>query len=269
MASSIVSRGTRELSRRLHTNCVNAAGYQINYDQLREGQKREVPPSTVQANVKNVVGWRGGAERGFLATYPNCIHVLTHEVTAESPSMATWYRKVINSRIVIIQFLSPKNSFYMNSSTNDYLMHPLIPGLDQKLKIRHYQNALRDIGSHHIQTVESFSFEGGNGVRSRTGLVRRVNQSRGYRYHRHHKYWPGQSLWPSQEPNPLGRTAEFGKQGFQWCTFDWTWSVRFTEALFWKFRVTVFRTHCYSTKKSSSGQNFGLQFNELRGGKKS
>jgi len=99
MASSIVSRGTRELSRRLHTNCVNAAGYQINYDRLREGQKREVPPSTVQANVKNVVGWRGGAERGFLATYPNCIHVLTHEVTAESPSMATWYRKVLTKNL--------------------------------------------------------------------------------------------------------------------------------------------------------------------------
>ena len=96
MASSIVCRGTRELSRRLHTNCVNTAGYQINYDQLREGQNKEVPPTTVQANVKNVVGWRGGAERGFLATYPNCIHVLTQEVTAEAPSMATWYRKVIN-----------------------------------------------------------------------------------------------------------------------------------------------------------------------------
>ena len=96
MASSIVSRGTKELSRRIHTQCVNTAGYQINYDQLREGgTPKNLPPSTVQGNVKNVVGWRGGAERGFLATYPNCIHVLTEQVTKEAPSMATWYRKVI------------------------------------------------------------------------------------------------------------------------------------------------------------------------------
>ena len=100
MASSIVSRGTI-LGRKLHTSTVIPAGYQINYDQLRKGQSPELPPSTVKANVKNVVGWRGGAERGFLATYPNCIHVLTNEVTAESPSMATWYRKVINFRVVI------------------------------------------------------------------------------------------------------------------------------------------------------------------------
>ena len=98
MASSIVSRGTKELSRRIHTQVVNCAGYQINYDQLREGTPKNLPPTTVQGNVKNVVGWRGGAERGFLATYPNCIHVLTEQVTKEAPSMATWYRKVIFER---------------------------------------------------------------------------------------------------------------------------------------------------------------------------
>ena len=93
MASSIVSRGTF-MCRRIHTSSVTTAGYQINYDQLREGNVKDLPPTTVQGNVKNVVGWRGGAERGFLATYPNCIHVLTQEVTKEAPSMATWYRKV-------------------------------------------------------------------------------------------------------------------------------------------------------------------------------
>jgi len=99
MASSIVSRGTKELSRRIHTQVVNCAGYQINYDQLREGTPKNLPPTTVQGNVKNVVGWRGGAERGFLATYPNCIHVLTEQVTKEAPSMATWYRKVLTKNL--------------------------------------------------------------------------------------------------------------------------------------------------------------------------
>ena len=36
-------------------------------------------PKTVAGNVKNVVGWRGGAERGFLSVYSDCIHVIRTE----------------------------------------------------------------------------------------------------------------------------------------------------------------------------------------------
>jgi len=53
---------------------------QINQDHLREGIQdgRSIlnpMPTTVAGNVKNVVGWRGGAERGFLSVYSDCIHV--------------------------------------------------------------------------------------------------------------------------------------------------------------------------------------------------
>ena len=43
-------------------------------------------------NVKNVQGYNRGAERGFTAIYPDCIHVLTNSVSV--PELATWFRKV-------------------------------------------------------------------------------------------------------------------------------------------------------------------------------
>lgn len=74
--------------------------YQINYEQLRKGTEASNPrPLTVRGNVKNVQGWRGGAERGFLAAYPDCIHVLTQEGTMDIPDMARWYRKVLTHNL--------------------------------------------------------------------------------------------------------------------------------------------------------------------------
>lgn len=84
----------------LHTSCVQK--YQINYEQLRRGtehQQNPIQPKTVRGNVKNMVGWRGGAERGFLAAYPDCIHVLTQEGTMDIPDMARWYRKVLTHNL--------------------------------------------------------------------------------------------------------------------------------------------------------------------------
>jgi len=70
-------------------------GYKINYEQLRSGRQIDNLPKTLKDNVKSVVGWRGGAERGFLATYPDCIHVLAKEGTKENPDLEKWYRKVL------------------------------------------------------------------------------------------------------------------------------------------------------------------------------
>lgn len=82
--------------------------YQINYDQLREGGHGSPDgknlvganlPQTVQGNVKNVIGWRGGAERGFLAAYPDCIHVLTNYGTKSMPELCSWYTKVLTHNL--------------------------------------------------------------------------------------------------------------------------------------------------------------------------
>lgn len=85
--------------------------YQINYDKLREGNPTPTSgeellsdlPQTVTGNVKNVVGWRGGAERGFLAAYPDCIHILTENVTKEIPTTSQWYLKVRRSVLKVIR----------------------------------------------------------------------------------------------------------------------------------------------------------------------
>lgn len=88
----------RVLSRFVSTSAKQ--NYQINYEQLRTGRQEQVLPKTVKGNVKNVVGWRGGAERGFLAAYPDCIHVLTKEGTNDVPSnIAKWYRKVLTHNL--------------------------------------------------------------------------------------------------------------------------------------------------------------------------
>ncbi len=52
-------------------------------------------PTTVTGNVKNVVGWRGGAERGFLSVYSDCIHVIrTEGAKFLSPDLTSKYMKV-------------------------------------------------------------------------------------------------------------------------------------------------------------------------------
>ena len=69
--------------------------YKINYEKLRSGNSYEKLPKTIKGNVKSVQGWRGGAERGFLASYPDCIHVLTQEGTQDIPEVSRWYTKVL------------------------------------------------------------------------------------------------------------------------------------------------------------------------------
>ncbi len=49
---------------------------------------------TVQKNVKNVVGWRGAAERGFLAVYPDLIQTLSKEGSNANQHLGSWYTKV-------------------------------------------------------------------------------------------------------------------------------------------------------------------------------
>ena len=48
-------------------------------------------PETVKANVKNVIGWKGGAERGFMAAYPDCIHCLMEDT---HPELVAWNTQV-------------------------------------------------------------------------------------------------------------------------------------------------------------------------------
>lgn len=72
---------------------------QINSEHLREGGP-EGPgsplPKTVAGNVKNVIGWRGGAERGFLAAYSDCIHVIrTEGARVLTPDLTGKYMKVV------------------------------------------------------------------------------------------------------------------------------------------------------------------------------
>jgi len=49
-------------------------------------------PETVKANMKNVAGWKGAAERGFLAAYPDCIHSLLQYSHAK---MRSWNTQVL------------------------------------------------------------------------------------------------------------------------------------------------------------------------------
>jgi hypothetical protein len=77
--------------------------FQINQEHLREGNKDgksilNALPQTVSGNVKNVTGWRGGAERGFLSVYSDCIHVIrTEGLKFYSQDMITKYMKVLYS----------------------------------------------------------------------------------------------------------------------------------------------------------------------------
>jgi len=83
--------------------------YQINYDQLRDGNLANLAShdydllknkhSTVIENVKNVQGWHKGAERGFTAIYPDTIHVLTDAVKKDVPDLAIWFRKVLTHNL--------------------------------------------------------------------------------------------------------------------------------------------------------------------------
>lgn len=51
-----------------------------------------VVPETVRHNVKNMTGFRGAAERGFLATYPDCIHTLLEHT---HPDLKSWNTQVL------------------------------------------------------------------------------------------------------------------------------------------------------------------------------
>ena len=48
-------------------------------------------PSTVKENVKSVDGSKGAAERGFNATYADCIHRICEQVPEE---LRPWQTKV-------------------------------------------------------------------------------------------------------------------------------------------------------------------------------
>ncbi len=62
---------------------------------------RQLLPDTVQGNVKNVQGWRGGAERGFLAEYPDLVHMLSKELAEGNESLVEWTRKVLTHNLSI------------------------------------------------------------------------------------------------------------------------------------------------------------------------
>jgi len=88
----------------------DAARYSINYQTLKDdalvgtsGTKAadlvgKARPSTVTSNLKNVSGFKGGAERGFLAVYPDCIHKIVSEVGSDS-GLKDWTTKVLTHNL--------------------------------------------------------------------------------------------------------------------------------------------------------------------------
>lgn len=79
--------------------------YTLNYHKLKEGgafsdarlktgsvQSTDTP-DTVIGNVKNVQGWRSGAERGFLGSYTDIIHQICS--SQQFPELSEWYTKVL------------------------------------------------------------------------------------------------------------------------------------------------------------------------------
>ena len=81
--------------------------YTLNYHKLKEGgafaSSRDTKrilheadkPDTVVGNVKNVQGWRSGAERGFLGCYTDIIHQVGSN--QQFPELTMWYTKVCHS----------------------------------------------------------------------------------------------------------------------------------------------------------------------------
>jgi len=84
----------------IHQSSAACQAYQVDYGKLRggAGQPPTPPPKTVKGNVKNF-GWKGGAQRGFLAAYPDCIHVLTSQAITDVPDIAPWYRKILTHNL--------------------------------------------------------------------------------------------------------------------------------------------------------------------------
>ena len=75
--------------------------YTLNYHKLKEGGAfggaktilhSEDSHESVVGNVKNVQGWRGGAERGFLGSYTDIIHQICSN--QQFPELSEWYTKV-------------------------------------------------------------------------------------------------------------------------------------------------------------------------------
>ena len=56
---------------------------------------RQLLPDTVQSNVKNV----RGAERGFLAEYPDLIHMLSRDLAEGNEGLTEWTRKVLTHNL--------------------------------------------------------------------------------------------------------------------------------------------------------------------------
>ena len=80
--------------------------YTLNYHKLKEGGAfggsrghtkgilhEQEKPDTVVGNVKNVQGWRSGAERGFLGCYTDIIHQVGSN--QQFPELTMWYTKVL------------------------------------------------------------------------------------------------------------------------------------------------------------------------------
>lgn len=100
---------TASFKRLVHVTPV-AARYQINYNQLRDGNLANLASKDndllkqnnragVIENVKNVQGWHRGAERGFTAIYPDTIHILTNAVMKDVPDLGIWFRKVLTHNL--------------------------------------------------------------------------------------------------------------------------------------------------------------------------
>ena len=46
-----------------------------------------------------IQGWRGGAERGFLAEYPDLVHMLSRELAEGNESLVEWSRKELEPTV--------------------------------------------------------------------------------------------------------------------------------------------------------------------------
>lgn len=100
------SYGNADANSRCYSKSTAEKRYTLNYHKLKEGGAfggaktilhSEDSHESVVGNVKNVQGWRGGAERGFLGSYTDIIHQICSN--QQFPELSEWYTKVLTQNL--------------------------------------------------------------------------------------------------------------------------------------------------------------------------
>jgi len=104
------NRDLHQTTKRWSSKSTAEKRYTLNYHKLKEGGAfgasrghtkgilhEQDKPDTVVGNVKNVQGWRSGAERGFLGCYTDIIHQVGSN--QQFPELTMWYTKVLSQNL--------------------------------------------------------------------------------------------------------------------------------------------------------------------------